>query len=330
MVWNPRRVVGVIGGVLFALAVEGPCAAQSIGSTTLQAEAAPASDVAVVEEDRLLAHLRALEYPRADPQGQARASAYITRQLLGMGYEVTLTPIGPSENIIARLPGTTQPDHVVIIGAHYDTVPGTSGADDNTSGVAGLLEAARVLADARPARTIEFIAFTLEEIGLVGSREHARAAVERKRVIDAVLILEMIGYTCDQPGCQFVFRDAPPCLDVEPEGVDVGTFIGAVGNTDSRSLVDAFHQAAAESTPDLEVVRAVVAGNGECFGDTRRSDHSGFWDAGFKALMITDTSNFRNPNYHKPSDAIETLDMAFMRKVTSATAATAMALASAE
>ena len=275
-----------------------------------------------VSQTNIAAHIKALAFPRDDPESQAVASAYIAGQLESYGYNVTLDPVGTSENVIARLEGTLTPDSVFVVGAHFDTVPGSPGADDNASGVAGMLEIARLLADFQPASSIEFVGFALEEAGLVGSTHYAHQAFEANVDIIGMFSMEMIAYTCFTPGCQFPFGDIPSCLDVEPEGVNVGTYIAAVGNDASARLLQQFAAAAATYVPDLEVVTAQVAGVGLCFPDTRRSDHAPFWDHGYRGLMLTDTANFRNPNYHTPNDTPDTLDLGFARLVTQATLAT--------
>ncbi len=271
-----------------------------------------------VSETSLRTHVQSLEFPRATEESRAMASAYIAEALTSFGYEVTCDPVETSENVIARLEGVRTPERVFVVGAHFDTVPGSPGADDNASGIAGMLEIARVLADSRPASSVEFVAFALEELGLIGSRQYAQRARANGVDIIGMISLEMIGYTCDVSGCQVPFSDVPDCLDVEPEGVDVGTFIAVVANDASSGLLEGFEQAARDHVTKLELVTARVAGVGLCFPDTRRSDHSPFWDQGYRAVMSTDTANFRNPNYHQPTDTSDTLDFVFATRVTQA------------
>ena len=278
--------------------------------------------VAQVSQNDIQAHIAALEGERATAVQQAAAAAYITSELQSYGYTVTSDPVGMSENLIASLPGTATPDQTFVIGAHFDSVPGSPGADDNASGVAGLLETARVLAGNPFQSTIEFVAFGLEEVGLLGSTQFAQAASGAGRDLIGMIAFDMIGYICDTPGCQIVFNDVPPCLDVDPEGVDVGTGIAAIANGASAALLGSFQASAVAYVPSLEVGSALVAGIGACFPDSRRSDHAPFWDEGYSALELTDTADFRNPYYHGAGDTLATLDLGFATDVTRAALAT--------
>jgi len=286
---------------------------------------ADASDLLLqVSQDEIAAHISALGFERVTASQQAVAADYIESQLQSFGYQVSRIPVQDSENLVASIPGTGSPDQILIIGAHFDTWSGTPGADDNASGVAGTLEIARVLAGSTFESTVRFLFFALEEIGLAGSSDYAESAAAAAENITGMIALEMIGYTCDTPGCQAPFSDFPPCLDVEPEGEDIGTFIAIVGNTASTDLLAQYQSGAAFVVPSLEQGSAVVAGTGTCFPDSRRSDHAPFWDEAYPALMITDTANYRNPNYHQPTDTLETLDLPFATDVVRATLVFAM------
>ncbi len=278
--------------------------------------------VGQISESRIFDHIAALEFPRNTAESQALASAYIADELTAYGYEVTLDPVQSSENVIARLEGSQTPERVFVLGAHFDSVSGSPGADDNAGGVAGVLEIARVLAEVQPASSVEFVGFTLEEVGLVGSRHHAEQLSEAGADIIGMIGLDMIAYTCATPGCQVPFFDIPLCINVEPEGVSVGTGIAVLGNDASAGLLSRFAVAATTYVPSLEFVTGQVADMGACFSLTRRSDHAPFWDNGFEGLLITDTAEGRNPYYHTPDDTIDTLDLAFARQVTQAALAT--------
>jgi len=291
------------------------------GARASQADCIP-DLVAEVSQSNIVAHVEALEYPRADVVSRAAAAAYLTDQLESYGYTVTLDPVLSSANVIARLEGAETPQQIFVLGAHFDSVAGSPGADDNASGVAGMLEIARVLAEVHPESSVEFVGFALEELGLIGSAQYAQQASAAGVDIIGMISLEMIGYTCFTPGCQFAFNDIPGCLDIEPAGVNVGTFIAGLGNTASAPLVARFVEAATTYVPSLFVVSGQVAGTGLCFPDTRRSDHAPFWDEGYRALMLGDTANFRNPYYHTPNDTSNTLDFGFARLVTQAALAT--------
>ena len=196
----------------------------------------------------------------------------------------------------------------LIIGAHVDTVPGSPGADDNASGVAAMLEVSRLIAQEQLPMPLEFVLFTLEELGMVGSAHYAATLCRAKTPIQGMLSLEMIGFT-ETKGHQnypWFLRNRFP---------DTGNFLGLAGNRRSRSLLETVAYAI-RSIDGLPVETLVLPGNGWIFPEARLSDHSPFWDRGYPALLVTDTAFFRNPNYHQPSDTVETLDLAFLEKVT--------------
>lgn len=214
----------------------------------------------------------------------------------------------------------------VLIGAHFDTIPGTPGADDNASGVAGLLEAARILSAGSFDATLEFVAFNLEELQTftyrVGSRAYAEAARRKKVRYAGALILEMIGYRSHEPGSQRV-----PRL-ISWKGIPrTGDFIAVTGDGRSRRLMRHFREAAAEAVPELSLVAQRSPFRGWLIWSTRLSDNASFWSEGYPSLMITDTAFLRNPNYHRTTDTRDTLDFDFMAQVTDATVAAAERLA---
>ncbi len=280
--------------------------------------------VAQVSELRLRQHIAALEYPRAAAPDLARAAGYITERLEAFGYEVIHQPLYSSENVIARLEGTARPESVLVIGAHFDTVAGSPGADDNASGVAALLEIARVLAGKNMPYTIEFVAFTYEELWMVGSFYYVQQALAHGMNIFGMIDFDMIGYTCDAPGCQAPFWDIGGCFQVDPDGVNVGTFVATLVNDASVPLLDACTLVAGTYVPTLEVVTMQVAGNGDCFSFTRRSDHVPFWDAGIPAIEFQNTYGSRNPYYHTGNDRLATLDMTFCLRITQTALAVAV------
>jgi Zn-dependent M28 family amino/carboxypeptidase len=218
-------------------------------------------------------------------------------------------------NLIASQLGSCRHAQVLIV-AHYDTVPNSPGADDNASGVAGLLEVASVLARYRFKHDMVFVAFALEEYGNPGSLYHVTQAKACDTVIAGVFDLEMIGYVGPT-------QSVPPGIQAPSEG----NFIGVVGNRRSESLVSLYKETAAIVSPLLPVQTIVVEGNGESLPLVRQSDHTPFWEAGYPAVMITDTAFLRNPHYHLPSDTISTLNLSFLRQVAAATAASAALLA---
>jgi len=249
---------------------------------------------------------------------------------LGLKTREAIDPTG-GINVIGRLPGLRDEATTFIIAAHYDTVPGSPGADDNGSGVVGMLEAARILSQTRFERTLVFIGFDNEELGLLGSRAYVQTQRPSFEHIGGVLNFEMIGFWRDVPNSQAIpagfnllFPDFYASVIAQGSR---GNFIASLANTSSGPLRSMFDSVAATYVPALRCLSLAVSGNGEIAPDLRRSDHAPFWDAGFQALMLTDTAEFRNTNYHKASDTRETLNLDFMANVLKAAAATAMQLA---
>lgn len=231
-------------------------------------------------------------------------------------------------NIIGTLQGKKD-DDILLVGAHYDAALGSPGADDNASGVAVLLEAARILSGVIPERTVQFVAFTLEEpqlpvitlTFLVGSRHFAQEARGKGVKYKGVLILESVGYTSEKPQSQ-----ALPAL-VRMEVPDTGNFLAVIANRRSKGLLERSCGSATKCVPELPVVGYKVPFSGRLIPETRFSDHAPFWDQGYPALMLTDTAMFRNPNYHTPYDRLETLDFNFMSRVAKAVVAACCNLA---
>lgn len=199
----------------------------------------------------------------------------------------------------------------LVIGAHYDTVPGTEGADDNGSSVCVLLALARRLARRPPAIPLRLVAFTLEEepafsTANQGSRVFVQRMQDNGEQPRGAIVLEMVGYTAAAQA-----YPAPLRLAGYP---DTGNFIGIVANRRSRRLMRDLARGLRRH-PDLPVETLVAPCNGWLLPDVRLSDHSSFWDVRWPAVMVTDTAYFRNPNYHRPSDRIETLDFDFMARL---------------
>jgi len=284
--------------------------------------------VAAVSEANLVAHVAALEGDRSSSLSQAAAAAYIRAELESYGYTVASQPVAGSENLVASLTGLVVPDDEFVLGAHFDTVVGSPGADDNASSVAAVLEIARIMAAQPTASTVHFVFFALEEFGYQGSEAHAAALASAGRSVTGMISLDMIGYTCATPGCQAVLPDIPGCLDATGM-TDVGDFIGIGANTASVPLLNAFIGNAAAHEPALPIAYFTIEGTGTCFAQSRRSDHKSFWDVGYPAIVVGDGAEARNPNYHQSTDTLATLDTAFMTSVTRAVMAHVATTASA-
>ena len=197
----------------------------------------------------------------------------------------------------------------LLLGAHYDTVMGSPGADDNASALAVLLEVADRLKRKVVTRPIWLVAFSLEEQGLLGSRAFAARLKRTGQVLAGAIILECVGYASHEAGSQ----QTPPGMPIAIP--TMGNFLGLIGNEVSRNLLAAIERSASRISAQLPAVALAVPSRGEALPDVRRSDHAAFWDEGFPAVMLTDTANFRNPHYHQPTDTIETLDLNFLEGV---------------
>lgn len=269
--------------------------------------------------DRIEADVRVLASeigPRGSLHYEAanRAVEHLVSALEGFGYQPELLPFQVGDrgyrNVQATRIGESRPSEIVVVGAHYDTYDFTPGADDNASGVAAVLEVARQLADANPARTLRFVFFATEEppffnTEAMGSRVYARRMREEGQDIVAMLALETLGFYAPEPGTQ---RYPPPFSLFYP---DRGAFVGFVGNPASGSLLRHALAVFRRETPfpsEGAVVPSLVPG-------VELSDHASFWRNGFEAIMITDTAPFRNPHYHRPTDTPETLDFDRMARV---------------
>jgi hypothetical protein len=249
---------------------------------------------------------------------------YLQEELTGLGYRVDTHRFGPDiadVNLVAERPGTAATPKVYELGAHHDTVPGSPGADDNASGVAGVLEAARA-ARARPSRSsVRFCLFGGEERGTLGSLAHL-ARIERGELVShGAVVLESIGFRSESPGSQ----RTPVRIPVLLSPPRAGDFIAVVANWQSRGLARSFERAVRDCEPDLPIFSVKALGG--FIRDAARSDHVPYWRAGRRAVMITDTANFRNPNYHRPTDLPETLDYGFLASVVRATTEAMLLLA---
>lgn len=246
------------------------------------------------------------------PQLKAAAS-YITTEFKELGFKVEFQKYSLSgkevKNIIARKPGRRKPEEIIIVGAHYDTCF-NPGANDNASGVAGIIELARMMRQKENCRTIKFIAFVNEEPPFfrtekMGSFVYARRAREKNKKIKGAIILEMIGYYCQKPFSQRY----PPFLG--PFFPSQANFIAAVGNLTNRKLVDKISSSFSEaSTFPFQPIVLFDFVPGVDF-----SDHWSFWQHDYPAAMITDTAFYRYRHYHKKSDTFEKLDYNSMAAV---------------
>ena len=245
---------------------------------------------------------------------------YIEGQWANMGYASSrecYDALGDkATNIIVEQVGCRRPEEIILLGAHYDTVYSTPGADDNASAVAVLLEVGRLLREHQSDRTIRYVAFACEEppyfnVDAMGSQHNARQSRLRGDKILGMLCLEMVGYYTDAANSQRV----PPLI---PKWLrrffpHRGNFLAAVGNMPSWKLCWRFRRGFKRGARSMPLFSICLP---EKIREIRLSDNSSFWDQGYPALMLTDTSFLRNPNYHRASDTPDTLDYQRMTEVT--------------
>ncbi len=280
----------------------------------------------IVDQARLLDHVDSVSQPRATPAQKPPVRNYITQQLVSYGLSPIIQSYDHPQtgsaatggvNIVAELAGSDPSAGAIVLGAHYDTHVGSPGADDNGSAIATLLEAARLFSttvgDSAPSfpTAIKIVFFDQEEqqpdgSGLLGSLAFTQLSNNINDVKGAV-ILDMIGYACRIPGCQQYPERLP--LQTVPE---TGEFLAVLGLSNHTELIGAFMGSAQIALPlvlSLPIPEATL----RFFPDLLRSDHAPFWEKDIPAVFVTDTANFRNPNYHRATDVPETLDPAFLR-----------------
>lgn len=334
-------------------------------------------------EDRLMADLRSLPTKRAalgdaeHREGLVKTEAWLLDQLKSAGLAATpqefvwaspalkaavLGKDAPEpaaddarfrfRNYIVEFPGSDLAREVVLLGAHYDAVPNAPGADDDGSGLVGLLEVARELKATPHRRTIRLVFFTLEEVGLIGSMHYVKdkradwtppaydppkAPTDQpaqqpappppaKEKLVGMVSLECIGYFSDKEGSQV--SPIPkigdkPILDLKIP--TKGTFIGMAGIARHREFSQRLLKEMQAAEPTLEVLAADMLPIAP--PDFLRSDHAPFLLNSQPAVILTDTANFRNPNYHKPTDTHDTLDPKRWATVVRAVAKAASAIA---
>ena len=307
-------VYSILVGVLLAALGPGGCYMTAMPG---RSHVGPLPELTVEDtevRDRLRGHVEtlagAIGERNAHAFGYARlqeAAAYIREQFERCGYTVEEQAFSVLKNdvvnIEAALAGTSLADEILIVGAHYDSVIGCPGANDNASGIAGMLEVARLLADSAPARTVRFVAFVNEEPPFfqtddMGSLVYARRCRQRGENVVGMISLETIGYYSDREGSQ---QYPAPFNLYYPS---VGDFIGFVGNLKSRSFVRkaiALFRDQAAFPSEGVAAPSYLPGIGW-------SDHWSFWQQGYPALMVTDTAPFRYPHYHTAEDAPDKID----------------------
>ncbi len=304
--------------------------ARALALSMLLASGAPASHAQPLAE-QLRAHVVRLAGEIGErnvwrPPALHAAAAYIRDQWQRQGHTVTAQRYSayevPSDNLAIALTGTLHPSEIIVVGAHYDSVGGSPGANDNASGVAALLEISRALKDAPLRRTVRLVAFVNEEPpffywGEMGSGVYAKAARQRGDDIRLMMSLEMLGAYRDLPGSQ---RYPPFFGWFYP---DRANFIAFVSNIASRHVlrraVAAFRGVSAFPSESL-IAPGIVPG-------VSWSDQLSFWREGYPAIMVTDTAFYRYAQYHTEQDTPDRLDYARMAQVVEGLAKAIVSLA---
>ena len=272
-----------------------------------------------VSEKELRDWVERLSVPRhfiAQPKANREAAEMIAGLLEDWGYGVSFQ--GRLYNVVAR-PSAVK-GRIQLVAAHFDSTAFTPGADDNASAVAAMLGCARAIAQSNPKIPVMFVSFNREEDGLLGSIDFVNQLTgQNRRQIEYVHVLEMVGFLSDAPNSQ----KAPINLPIKMP--TVGNFLGLLANRNSAGHMNHVLQQAKGCLPKLPVLGLhVLLGFEKYLPVLHRSDHAPFWQAGIPSVMWTDTSEFRNPHYHRDSDTPETLNYAFLRQVTQLLIATVM------
>ena len=257
-----------------------------------------------------LQDLKALAIPRHarwDPMGLMAVRSYVRDQLSALGElekHHFASGIDEGVNFILKLPGRNPNRRPLLVGAHYDGPLHSIGADDNASGMVALLELARRWSANPPKRQVWLVAFDQEEWGMLGSAALAEKLKETRQALKLMVSLEMLAFTEE--------KQSYPHPAMRKLYGERGDFIALVANTSAGLMLTQLTHAMGQhvTTKALPIPRA-----GRYVPDVRLSDHSPFWDRGYNAMMVTDTSFLRNPNYHQMSDTIDTLDLSFFASV---------------
>ena len=286
-----------------------------------------APDTARLERD--VRRLSVVRHPDAAPEALLAAEEFVAQELGATGLHVQRQAFRwkhrEFNNVVAAREGSDPSRPWVVIGAHFDSTPHTPGADDNASGVAALLEIARLLERFTPSATLHFVGFNLEEIQQLvpptyrlGSKAYVKWLTDQVARVEGALVLEMVGFTGPH-------QRVPAAVQLVKKVPSEGTFLAAVGDGNSHHLLRTMERAASGV---IEMVTLAVPLKGYVVPDTRRSDNARFWDVDYPALMVTDTADLRNPHYHRASDTPETLNYDYMGRVVTTVARAVVELAS--
>jgi Zn-dependent M28 family amino/carboxypeptidase len=289
------------------------CVLSVIGCSESKPSATDLVDRAAYEAD-----LTTIAEPRSPSTAHWQAVQDLcVDRFTALGFEVERHVYATGVNVIGVRVGTTKPAERVVVSAHYDSVPDCAGADDNGTGVAGTLEAARVLSLQPHDRTLVVACWDEEERGLIGSTAYVTRARAAGESIVLALVFEMIGYRSTAPMSQQTDESLDAAFPEAADQIRANDYRGdfaLVVHDESATTAVADMQDVAKGLGLPIVNLSLGATLKRSLDGLRRSDHAPFWDADYPALMITDTANFRNPHYHCPgssSDALADIDFDF-------------------
>ncbi len=290
-----------------------------------------------VDKTQYEKHLNFMSKPRSPgTEHWQKTQDYCAAQFKQYGYQVELHKYKTGVNVIGVKEGTTLKDERILVSAHYDSVPNCEGADDNASGTAGVLEAARVLAKQSHQRTLVVACWDEEERGLLGSIAYATRVVANKETIKMHFVLEMIGYYSEEPnsqtlptGLNLLFPDEAKAVEDNQFRGDFVALIGDTGALPAAKIMTDFGKVLGLSTVTLTVPDSLKTS--PLIRDLRRSDHAPYWSIDVPAMMVTDTSEFRYKPYHcrnGAKDSIEKLNADFSTQIIQVTVGAAATLLS--
>jgi Zn-dependent M28 family amino/carboxypeptidase len=291
-----------------------------ISASCAPTQAAPIS-APEADKSRYVADLEFIaQSPRDNGPHHTAVQNLCASRLTELGYVVERHDFGDGVNIIGTLSGTTRPDEIVIVSAHYDTIPGSNGADDNASGVAGVLETARLLASEKHARTLSVACWDEEEPAITGSYLYAAREKQEGSKIKVAYVYDEIGVSNDKPNSQRMPSGFEIAYPVEAQKMRWNrwraNFVLLIFDKQSQPWAQVIASSAQKE--DLQSVQLEADLDGKVPTDLKGSDHASFWEAGYPAIEITDTSKYRNPFKHTKFDTVETLNHDFAIKIISA------------
>lgn len=278
----------------------------------LNTRASDKADTARIYKDLKLITQTSVARNYLHPEQLDEVAAYIYRELKQVCDTVYYQPYTVNGTVYRNVVGQSGPEAgpLLVIGAHYDVAGEQQGADDNASGVAGLLELARIMKGERTGQRIQYVAYTLEEppyfrTKQMGSYIHAGSRHAAGTDVTGMICLEMIGYFKDEPDTQDY-----PVISMKKIYGSTGNYITVVQKMGKSNLSSVVKNMKDDTRITTKSLAAPLKIEGIDF-----SDHLNYWHFGYDAIMITDTAFYRNKNYHRPTDTLDSLDIGKMALV---------------